>query len=63
MIELKAYGMSVDDWGTAHRLAKRFMEDYPDRMGIRDCVVYSADGCKTMMVYRTKQFIVVRGVD
>lgn len=60
---IKAYNMPQEEWVRAQRVAKLFLKAYPERMGFRDCVVYSAEGCMALIVYRTKNFVVVRGTD
>lgn len=65
MLELKIVGVvnNYYAWERAVRLANSFVQDYPDRMGIRDGVGYHNPvfDDKPLYVYRTKTQIVVRG--
>lgn len=61
-VGIKAYNLPISEWDRAVMAAKAFMRDYPDRRGIRDCVVYSYDDHEALLVYRTANFVVVRGM-
>lgn len=47
------------DWHRGVAVASRFNEEYPDRVGIHDCVVYSRDNREALIVYRTKKGAIV----
>lgn len=50
-------------WPLAIAVVKRFRAEYPDKMGFHQCVFYMPedDDKTTLIVYRTKTSIVVRG--
>lgn len=62
-VALKIYDMPMSEWGRAHIVARQFLKDYPDRIGMRNGCVYSQTICDSvpLYVYRTKSCVVVRG--
>lgn len=62
-VGLKIYDMPMSEWARAHIVAKQFLADYPNRIGMRDGCVYSQNvaGSIPLYVYRTKSCVVVRG--
>jgi hypothetical protein len=46
-------------WPSAINCAKQFIQEYPNRMGIHQCVIYGLT--PMLIVYRTKTSIIVRG--
>ena len=46
---VKISGVPDEWWGSAVYTAKRYLTDYPDRMGIRDCCIYSHKGGPAMI--------------
>ena len=59
---VKLVNIPVDEWASAVFIAGRFSREYPNRMGIRDGVIYATPNPTdaTIYVYRTKTQIVVR---
>lgn len=60
MEQLKLVDIKPCYWPSVSIAAKRFMEDFPDRMGIRQGVVYTREEI-SFYIYRTKTQIIVRG--
>lgn len=62
-IELKIKRVSPYDWDFAIKVAKSFIEEYPERIGLRDGVGYTCDQDHSihMYVYRTKTQVIVVG--
>lgn len=49
-----------DEWEQSVRLAQRFIEEFPDRVGYRDGVAFTTVGYpRPFYVYRTKTGIIV----
>ncbi|RVH87771.1 hypothetical protein CN204_04375 [Sinorhizobium meliloti] len=62
-ITLKVVNLPRNEWLRAHRAAAQFLNDYPDRIGMRNGVIYSRTVGPELpiYVYRTKTEVVVRG--
>lgn len=65
-LDLKVTKLSRGNWPIAVRISQQFLEEYPERMGFGQAVVYLAEsrikGSPTsLFVYRTKTSVVVRG--
>ena len=62
-LALKIYDVPRSEWVRCERVARQYLEEYPDRIGWRDFAVYFERGRKDggLMVYRTKTMVVVRG--
>ncbi|UFS83166.1 hypothetical protein LPB79_13010 [Rhizobium sp. T136] len=61
-LSLKIVGLPRNEWFRAHRVANHFVEEYPDRIGMRHGCVYSPafGDYGPVYVYRTKTQVVVR---
>lgn len=53
--------LSQVHWINALLCAQKFQIEYPDRMGFHQCVFYTLPEIPTLIVYRTKTSIIVRG--
>ena len=62
-IGLKVYGVDPSEWIRCQKVARQFLDDFPERMGIRDGCLYHVPGMDwpSLYVYRTKTTVVVRG--
>lgn len=60
---LKVSGVPATEWPRCQKVARQFLDEFPDRMGIRDGCVYHVPGTDwpDLYVYRTKTAVVVRG--
>lgn len=60
---LKVSGVGAEEWPRCQKVARQFMEEFPERMGIRDGCLYHNPGSDwpSLYVYRTKTAVVVRG--
>ena len=62
MLAIKLVNVDEHDLCRAASLAPHFVRQYPDRIGVRNGVVFTTDGFSNpLYVYRTKTQIVVRG--
>ena len=61
MTDVKLSGFAPEAWLTAMGIAKVFHSEYPDRIGIRDGVVYDC-GDAVGYAYRTKTLVIVRAI-
>lgn len=61
MMDLKLRNVPPANWLVAAQLAKQFEDQYPERSGIRNGVVYSRAGDPSYYIYRTKTSLVVFG--
>jgi hypothetical protein len=61
-LALKVVGLPRSEWFRAHQAANSFIEQFPDRIGMRHGCVYSPafGDYRPIYVYRTKTSIVVR---
>lgn len=59
---VKLVNIPIEMWASAIMTAAQFSKDYPNRIGIRDGVIYTTlnPTDPTIYVYRTKTQIVVR---
>ncbi len=60
-LTLKVTGLSQIEWSRAPVVARLFLEEYPDKFGFHNPVVYVREGNDALYVYRTKTSVVVRG--
>lgn len=62
-VTLKVSGVPAAEWFRCQKVARQFLDEFPDRMGIRNGCVYHAPGTDWpgLYVYRTKTAVVVRG--
>ena len=62
-LALKIYNIPRTEWARCERVARQYLEEYPNRIGWRDFAVYFERGRKDggLIVYRTKTMVVVRG--
>jgi len=62
-LQLKIYDMPMSEWIRGPMVAKQFLKDHPDKLGIRDGCSYvqNEDYDNALYVYRTKTSVVVRG--
>jgi len=62
-LQLKIYDMPMSEWIRGPMVAKQFLKDYPERIGVRNGCSYvqNEDYDNALYVYRTKTSVVVRG--
>ena len=62
-LALKIYDVTRSEWARCERVARQYLEEYPNRVGWRDFVAYFEHGRTDsgLIVYRTKTMVVVRG--
>lgn len=63
MTEAKLRNIPVERWAIATQLAVQFLDEFPDRVGIRDGVAYVRGSDPAYYVYRTKTQVIVVGND